>query len=151
MSLGKKSIPVSARSIESEFTSVITFPCTRREFAKLSLAALPAVGVLSAMNRTSAAETSVGKPNSKFAGVQVGLNVPYSFANPSMSGDDILKNCLQLGLSAVELRTQPVEAFLGVPANLINPKTSVASGGAASYAEQLRNWRKSLSMDRVTE
>jgi sugar phosphate isomerase/epimerase len=125
-------------------------PHTRREFAKLSLAALPGGALLSAMNRLGAAE-SAGKPNSKVAGVQVGLNVPYSFANPSMSGDDILKNCLQLGLSAVELRTQPVEAFLGVPANLINPKTSEPSGSSASNAEQLRNWRKSVSMDRVAE
>jgi sugar phosphate isomerase/epimerase len=82
------------------------------------------------------------KPNSKFAGVQVGLNVPYSFASGSMSGDDILKNCLQLGLSAVELRTQPVEAFLGVPAT---------TGSAAAKAEQLAQWRKPVSMDRVKE
>src|SRR5204863_8565174 len=122
-------------------------------FVKQTFAALPAVGLLSALNRIRAAETPAkpGKPNSLFAGVQVGLNVPYSFANGAMSGDDILKNCLQLGLSAVELRTQPVEAFLGVPANLINPKNSVASGSAAVNGEQLRKWRKSVSMDRVTE
>ena len=90
------------------------------------------------MNRLGAAETPAkpAKPNSKFAGVQVGLNVPYSFASPSMSGDDILKNCLQLGLSGVELRTQPVEVFLGVP---------------KANAEQLREWRKSVAMDRVKE
>src|SRR5437764_11426478 len=106
------------------------------------------------MDRLGAAETPAklpGKPNSKVAGVQIGINVPYSFANALMSGDDILKNCLQLGLSAVELRTQPVEAFLGVPANLINPKNSVASGSAAVNGEQLRKWRKSVSMDRVAE
>jgi len=125
-------------------------PYTRREFAKLSLAALPGAGLLSAMNRLGAAETP-GKPNSKVAGVQLGLNVPYSFANSTMSGDDILKHCLQLGLSAVELRTQPVEAFLGVPANLIGRKASVTAGSAAVNAEQLWNWRKSVSMDRVTE
>jgi sugar phosphate isomerase/epimerase len=64
-----------------------------------------------------------------------------------MSGDDILKNCLQLGLSAVELRTQPVEAFLGVPAGLINSKNSAAAGNA----EQLAQWRKSAPMERVAE
>jgi sugar phosphate isomerase/epimerase len=114
-------------------------PYTRREFAKLALAALPGAGLLSVMNRLSAAETPAtppGKPNSKVAGVQIGLNVPYSFASPRMSGDDVLKNCLQLGLSAVELRTQPVEAFLGVP---------------AGTAEQLAQWRKAASMDRVKE
>jgi len=68
-----------------------------------------------------------------------------------MSGDDILKNCLQLGLSAVELRTQPVEAYLGVPANLISPKNAAAAGDAATTAEELRQWRKSVSMDRVKE
>src|SRR5207247_9140991 len=110
-------------------------------------------GVLAVVNRLGAevAPAKPGKPNSKVAGVQLGLNVPYSFANPSMSGDDILTNSLQLGLSAIDLRTQPVEAFLGVPINLISPKTSVASGSAVSNAEKLRQWRKSVSMARVAE
>src|SRR5207248_2231942 len=124
---------------------IIMLPHTRREFAKLSLAALPATGLLSVLNRLPAAEAPApprGKPNSKVAGVQIGLNVPYSFATPGMSGDGILKNCLQLGLSAVELRTQPVEAFLGVPANLISAKNSTG------LAEELAQWRKSVSMER---
>ena len=75
----------------------------------------------------------------------MGLNVPYSFASPLMSGDDILKNCVQLGLSAVELRTQPVEAFLGVPDHL------VAARNPAANATELALWRKSVSMDRVKE
>ena len=137
MSPGEKQVSVSARHTKSQFTSVIPTPCTRREFAKRSFAVLPGVCLLNAVNRVGAAETPArpGKPNSKFAGVQVGLNVPYSFANGSMSGDDILKNCLQLGLSAVELRTQPVEAFLGAP---------------KANAEK-RDWRKSVSTDRVKE
>lgn len=129
-------------------------PHTRREFTKLSLAALPAAGLLSIMNRLSAAEAPAqpsGKPNSKMAGVQLGLNVPYSFGNPLMSGDDILKNCVQLGLSGVELRTQPVEAFLGAPAKLISPKNAVVKGTAAANAEELQKWRESVSLDRVKE
>jgi len=101
------------------------------------------------MNRLDAAETP-GKPNSKIAGVQLGINVPYSFNNGQMSGDDVLKNCVQLGLSAVELRTQPVESFLGVSANLINPKSGGA-GNAAANAAELEKWRKSVSLDRVKE
>jgi sugar phosphate isomerase/epimerase len=93
-----------------------------------------------------------GKPNSKVAGVQLGLNVPYSFSNPTMSGDEILKNCIELNLSAVELRAQPVETFLGARADLINAKAAVATGGAAdSNADQLRKWRQTVSMDRVRE
>src|SRR6266850_2445596 len=123
-------------------------PHTRREFAKLSLAALAGAAWLPVMNRLSAAETPdkpPGKPDSRVAGVQLGINVPYSFANQLMSGDDILKNCLQLGLSAVELRAQPVEAFLGAPAIPVKQKNSAASGSAAANSEQLRQWRKSVS------
>ena len=123
---------------------------TRREFVNLALAALPAAGFLSAANRLRAADAAA-KPNSKVAGVQIGLNVPYSFGGNSVSGDDILRNCVQLGLSGVELRTQPVEAFLGLPAELVTAKKGAAKDEAAANAEKLREWRKSVSMDRVKE
>jgi sugar phosphate isomerase/epimerase len=128
-------------------------PLTRRDFARISLAALPAVGLLSAFNLGQGAEEPAHgpRPNSRFAGVQVGLNVPYSFGNGSMSGDDILKNCVQLGLSAVELRTQPVEAFLGVSPDLINPKKTTDALSPAARAKELAAWRKAVSMDRVKE
>ena len=116
---------------------------TRREFAKLALAALPGAALLSAARRLGA-EEAPGKPDSKVAGVQIGLNVPYSFASPIMSGDDILKNCVQLGLSAVELRTQPVEAFLGLP-------MVEAAKSRAEMAQQLREWRKTVSLDPVKD
>ena len=104
--------------------------------------------MLSELCKVSGAETAAkptGKPNSKVAGVQIGINVPYSFNKPMMSGEDILKNCIELELSAVELRTQPVEAFLGVPANLISGK------GAAANAEQLAQWRKTAPLERLKE
>ena len=91
------------------------------------------------------------RPNSKIAGVQLGINVPYSFGEPTMSGDDVLKNCIQLGLSAVELRTQPVETFLGAPANILFPQKGADAASAGDNAKQLETWRKSVSMDRVAE
>ena len=150
----------------SQFPSAIKLPCSRRTFTKLALAALPGANLLGVLNQLSAAETPAnppGKPNSKVAGVQIGLNVPYSFSVAQMSGDEILKNCIQLGLSAVELRTQPVEAFLGAPSKPANSKKKGKADGAAfdekqgkagsstADAEQLRQWRKSVSMDRVKE
>ena len=124
---------------------------TRREFTKRSLATWPTLGLLSAIPRLSAVGTPVTKPNSKVNGVQIGLNVPYSFASSSMSGDDILKNCVQLGLSGVELRTQPVEAFLGVPADLVTAKKPADATDATAKAGKLAQWRKSVPMDRVKE
>lgn len=124
-------------------------PHNRRKFVKLAVASLPAVGLLSVVNSLPAAaipSSPRGKPDSKVAGVQIGLNVPYSFGNSTMSGDDILENCLRLNLSAVELRAQPVESFLGRPA--LPPRGGVATDASA---EQLRVWRLAVSMDRVKE
>ena len=116
---------------------------TRRDFAKLALAALPAANHLFAAD---------AKPNSKVAGVQIGMNVPYNFGGtPTI--DEILQNCVQLGVSGVELRTQPVEVFLGAPAELIyNKKAKGApkTDGAANAAT-LREWRKSAPLERVKE
>jgi sugar phosphate isomerase/epimerase len=129
-------------------------PLNRRQFGRLALAALPAAGAVMIARQLDAAEaptTIQGKPNSKVAGVQLGLNVPYSFANAQMSGEDILKNCVQLGISAVELRTQPVEIFLGAPATLVHPRKSLTGGSASVDSEQLRQWRQKVSLEKVAE
>ena len=124
---------------------------SRREFVKQSAAAVCGIGAMSLSFGLGAAENAPqtpGKPNSKYAGVQLGLNVPYSFCEPQMSGDDILKNCVQLGVSAVELRMQPVEVFLGAPKDLVFPKKS---NGASDAAKRMAEWRKSAAIERVGE
>ncbi|MEO5815795.1 MAG: sugar phosphate isomerase/epimerase [Gemmatimonadaceae bacterium] len=113
---------------------------SRREFTRLAVLSLPAAKLLSAFRPLDAAVVRVG-------GVRIGLNVPYSFGNNAMSGDDVLKNCLLLGVTALELRSQPVETFLGAP--LPTPRTaavdSAARAAAAAMAkgnaERLRDWR----------
>ena len=145
-----ESVSAGMRIVDTQVASAGILAQTRREFAKLALAALPGCGLLAVASRLGATEVS-DKPDVKVAGVQMGLNVPYSFGNSLMSGDDILKNCVTLGLGGVELRTQPVEAFLGVPADLISPKNAVVKGTAAANAEGLRKWRSSVSLDRVKE
>jgi sugar phosphate isomerase/epimerase len=86
--------------------------CTRREFARFAISMLPAASLFATARPLLAA----AKPNSKFAGVQIGMNVPYSFGGKNMKAEEVLSNCVQLGLSAVELRTQPIEAALGADA-----------------------------------
>jgi sugar phosphate isomerase/epimerase len=113
---------------------------TRRDLGKLALAALPAARLLA-------------KPNSIWGGVQIGLNVPYSLHGLPGSADDILRDMVQLDLSAAELRLQPVEAFLGAPAP---PAAGRGGRGAATpeqeaarkaATEELRKWRLAQSMD----
>jgi sugar phosphate isomerase/epimerase len=115
-----------------------TFLHTRREFTRLALAALPGAALLPSLRAADA------KPDSKVKGVQIGMNVPYSFGNALMSGDEILKNCLQLGLSGLELRAQPVEAFMG-----LTPVESAKN--KAEIGQQTREWRKSAPLDTAKE
>ncbi|HKD06195.1 MAG TPA: TIM barrel protein [Bryobacteraceae bacterium] len=131
--------------------------CTRRDFGKVALAALP----------TSAL---IAKPNSLWGGVQVGLNVPYSFRGMSGSADKIIEYMTQLNLSACELRLQPVEAYLGAPGVYASANDAPggrargAGGGAGrgraaltpeqqtaadAAAKKLSDWRLALSLDRI--
>ncbi len=112
---------------------------TRREFSKLTLAAIAGASAVPCI-------AAPPKPNSKVRGVQLGLNVPYSFNNPSMSGEDVLKNCVQLGFSGVELRTQPVEMFLGAPKEII-----FAKARTSAQSEALANWRKSAPVSKAAK
>jgi sugar phosphate isomerase/epimerase len=120
----------------------------------------------------------LAKPNSKFGGVQVGCNVPYSFHGMSGTADKILEYMNQLNLSAAELRLQPVEAYLGAPGVYASgydapggargragaggargrgigrgraPLTPEQQAARAEEAKKLSAWRLALSMDRIRE
>ena len=89
------------------------------------------------------------------------MNVPYNFEpnNRSMNGDEILQRCLQLDISAVELRSQPVEAFLGVPTAPLAlrggrrgaPPTPEQAAAQQAFTEQLSQWRVSAPMSKVAD
>ena len=127
---------------------------TRRELGKLALtapaAALLGPGVAAAM-RASA-------PDSKFAGVQIGLIAPYSFGRDATDAEAILKNLVELGINAVELQERPAEAFAGAPAGPgfggpggrreLTPEQRAEREAAQ---EALRQWRLSASMDKFKE
>ena len=121
---------------------------SRREFSRLALFTVGGTASLRFLGLLGAAEAT-GKPNSKVAGVQIGMNVPYSFGKPQMSGEEILKNCVQIGLSAVELRTQSVEIFMGAAVDLIFVPKTAPKSQAADRGEKLRQWRRSAPMERA--
>ena len=116
---------------------------TRREFAGLVLLGLPTAHLLSAI-----------RPRA--AGVQIGLNVPYSFGNTATTGDEILKACLAVGVGAVELRSQPVEAFLGAPEQPARGGRGADSAARAaaialarSAGERLKEWRLTAAPEKA--
>src|SRR5437762_9307722 len=87
----------------------------RRQLGKMAATALPAARLLA-------------KTNSKFGGVQIGINAPYSFHGSFNSGDECLDAMVKLNLSAVELRAQPIEQFMGARADLV-AYPAVRAGG----------------------
>jgi hypothetical protein len=101
---------------------------TRRDLGRLALAALPA--------------SLLAKPDSKWGGVQIGINVPYSYRGLPGSAEDVLIMTTGLGLSAVELRSQPVEAFFGAPDS---------SSIRAPRTPELEKWRLAASVDKFKE
>lgn len=112
---------------------------TRRDIGRLAAAGLPAFRGLSA------------KPDSKFGGVQVGINIPYSFHGLPSSADQILGYLEKTNISAVELRSQPIEAYLGAPklaASGVGMAPRARAGQKAEFTaeeraavEELRKWR----------
>jgi sugar phosphate isomerase/epimerase len=139
----------------------------------MALAAIPAARIVSA----PAVFARQAKPDSKVRGVTIGMNVPYSFGSgpntaqarergPAWGNgrnapvDEIIQHCVTLGVSGVELRTQPVEAFLGAPAQPGAAYDTVRLGAAgtgdrgaaptpeqiATAAAELEQWRLAASM-----
>src|SRR6266568_7418780 len=113
---------------------------SRRDLGKLALAAIPAAKLLA-------------KANSKWGGVQIGINAPYSFHNMPPGADDILKYLDQLGLNAVELRSQPVEGWLkapvvpAAPGRGKPPSTPEETAARKAAMEALNKWRLGVSAE----
>ena len=62
----------------------------------------------------------VVKPNSKFGGVQIGA-ITYSWRSMPSTAEDILKYCIEGGISSVELMGNVAEDFAGLPAGAPRP------------------------------
>jgi sugar phosphate isomerase/epimerase len=80
---------------------------TRRTFAKLTLAGVPACVFL-----TPLALSASAKINSRIKGVQIGA-ITYSFR--SMTAEDIIKAYVDIGLGEMELMSNHAEDLAGAP------------------------------------
>lgn len=116
---------------------------SRRDLARTTLAAaLPAA-------------LTAAKPDSKFGGVQVGL-ITYSFRALPGGAAENLKYILDCGISAIELMSNIAEGYAGapMPAGPRGPRGRPSPEQQAEMkkaAEELRNWRLSVSMDKYKE
>lgn len=96
---------------------------TRRDFGKLSLGMAGSLLVPGGL-------TAAGKPNSKFNGVQIGVQ-SYSFRDRGL--DDALAAIVECGINSCELWSGHVE-----------PRPQ---GKGKEAREELRKWRTSVSLD----
>ena len=89
-------------------------PYTRREFAKLALAGVPAAAVVGGSSGLLRAFAQA-EPNSLIEGVQVGT-ITYGYRSlQDQSAEAVLKYVVESGISGIELMGGPVESFAGAP------------------------------------
>lgn len=84
---------------------------SRRDFAKLAAASVPAATFLSGPLQLLAE----AKPDSKFNGVQIGVITPYSYHNMPNDADSLLKFMVRDNINATEIQSPPVEEWAGAP------------------------------------
>jgi sugar phosphate isomerase/epimerase len=132
---------------------------TRRNFAQLAASTVSAAPLLA-------------KPNSNFHGVMIGV-ITYSFRALPGSAEEVLKYCLDCGISGVELMSNVAESYAGAPLPQMRPFGGPPAGpgrppgggppgapGARMQptpeqlearrkaAEAVTQWRLSASMDK---
>lgn len=128
---------------------------SRRQFIGTTAAAVS--GLALASNPVFGAPAiirNLGKPNSKFNGVQIGA-ITYSFRSLPGNAEQILKYCVECNVSAIELMGPTAEAFAGAPHTNTEPMTGgwprLSDEERAARAKEIAAWRSSVSMDKFNQ
>jgi sugar phosphate isomerase/epimerase len=98
------------------------------------------------------------KPNSKFGGVQIGA-ITYSWRSMPSGAEDVLKYCLEGGISSIELMSNTAEQFAGLPqVAMQRPARDASEEQRAAFqkatkenSEAQRKWRISAPMSKFEE
>lgn len=100
---------------------------------------------------------TLSKPDSKFKGVQIGA-ITYSWRSMPSTAQDILKYCVDAGISSIELMGNVAETYAGIPpmpprlSNDASDSQREAYKRDADRARELqREWRLSAPMDKYRE
>jgi sugar phosphate isomerase/epimerase len=116
---------------------------TRRDFGKLAAAA-----------GSAATLRAASKPNSNFGGVQIGI-ITYSFRALPSSAEEVLKYCVDCGISGIELMSGVAESYAGAPmppgrgpGGGRTPLTPEQQAAMKKAAGDLRQWRLSAPMNK---
>jgi sugar phosphate isomerase/epimerase len=151
--------------------------CSRRDFAKAVLTSIPATSALLAGEalaaQSSAAQSeststrmqgcTAGDFNSKIAGVQIGVIVPYSYHGLPGDAESILASLIENGINGCEMQSETAEPYAGAPEqpNVFQMLAArgIRGGNVAqlspedqakvkSAAEALEKWRQAAPMSK---
>ena len=133
---------------------------SRREFIGKTALAVSGIALAPKLFGAPAIIKNLGKPNSKFSGVQIGT-ITYSFRSKPSNAEQILQYCVDTNVSALELMGTTGEAFAGAPNASTEPwsfptgprpeLTEEQKADRAAKALALANWRASVSMDKFEQ
>lgn len=98
--------------------------------------------------------------NSKFGGVQIGV-ISYSFRSMPVGAEDVLGYLKEAGVNSLELMGDTIEQFAGAPqyqgpsyargVQLTEQQAEELREARTQFADELRAWRISSSMDKFVE
>ena len=129
---------------------------SRRQFITRSAAAVAGVALVSPSIGAPAIIRNLGKPNSKFNGVQIGA-ITYSWRSLPSNAEQVLKYCIDCNISAIELMGPTAEAFTGAPHTSTEPmrrgagRPQTSDEERAARAKDVAAWRSSVSMDKFEQ
>lgn len=96
---------------------------------------------------------------SKFGGVQIGA-ITYSWRSMPSSAEDILKYCIEAGISSIEMMGNVAEEFAGIPkgparqprgVKLSDEERKKLQKAREEAVAKQKKWRLSVSMDKYKE
>ncbi len=130
---------------------------SRREFLSGSILAAAGLGLVSLPSFGMPAYIkNLGKPNSLFNGVQIGV-ISYSWRSMPSSAEQVLQYCIDANISAIELMGPSGESFAGAPEAPSRPTgqrsqwTAEQKAEADAYSKKLADWRASVSMNKFVQ
>lgn len=127
---------------------------SRRDFLGRTAAAVSGIALASTpVFGAPAIIRNLGKPNSKFNGVQIGA-ITYSFRSLPVNAEQVLKYCVECNISAIELMGPTAESFAGAPHSNTEPmrgRPQMSDEERSARAKELAAWRSTVSMDKFTQ
>jgi sugar phosphate isomerase/epimerase len=133
---------------------------SRRKFLSQSAFAAAGIGLITVPSFGFPAYIrNLGKPNSLFNGVQIGV-ISYSWRSMPSSAEQVLKYCIDSNISAIELMGPSAESFAGAPEAPARPAgqpgqrpqlTPEQKAEQEVYIKKLAEWRASVPMTKFEQ